>query len=132
MSLVAIAVDDVAEGRIAAIRTAVQLVIGGANDDYVRSGAVMMGLTRLESPGAHYAAADFATAPGGDAVVDVEVDAPTAARAAALAASWTVEIALIYSAALCTGLASLAGVATITDRNAASPGMPGRLFGPFS
>ncbi len=136
MSAVDIATDAAAEGKIAAALVKVQVTFPGASSEYVRQGAVRIGLSQFEGQSNHYEAADFATKGAADSVVSVEVSAEDAARAVALAASLSVDLALIYSAALCTGLAVLDGWKGLSRSRSGGlslpPGNPGRLFGPFS
>jgi hypothetical protein len=56
-----------------------------------------------------FVSGDFADPAAGDDVEAVELLAGDADRAASLASSLSVNITLIYSAALCTGLARLQG-----------------------
>ena len=117
--MIDIAFDVVTSQRIAVALVAVQLTVPAADLDYVRAGAVMVGLNRLYDHNYRFMAADF-TSPGQAAFVEaVTIDSTDLARATSLAAELSVPIANIYSAALCTGAAKLAGEKA-------------RIVGPFS
>jgi hypothetical protein len=132
-----IAVDSVAAARATALVSAVQdsynayeLAKYGSNnppdvdEDYVRMCAVRIGLNRLVG-NAGPTAATFAEQDG-DSVsgVSVEVENGDLARAQAFADLVSVDLVLVLSAALCTGLGAMSSdpaSATLASQPAIGP-----------
>lgn len=113
-----IAINTVTGQRAAAVLPIVQVQYPAADLDYLCAGAVGVGLNRLFSPAFKFVAEDFGTPLEADDTVAVELDDADDARATSLAAELGVDVALVLSAALCTGLAKLVGDTS-------------RLVGPF-
>lgn len=119
MTTVSIDHDTHTGQRVAPVLVLVQQQVPAADADYVRSGAVGVGLNFLLDPVYKFVAADFATPASADDTTSVTLIAGDDARAQSLATALGVNVALIYSAALCTGLARLQGSTA-------------RIAGPFS
>lgn len=119
MTTVSIDHDTTTGQRVAPVLVLVQQQVPAADEDYVRTGAVGVGLNFLLDPVYHFVAADFATPGAADDTASVTLLDGDDARAQSLATALDVNVALIYSAALCTGLARLQG-STV------------RIAGPFS
>lgn len=119
MTTVSIDHDTVTGQRVAPVLVLVQQQVPAADEDYVRMGAVGVGLNFLLDPKFHFVAADFAAPGDADDTASVDLIEGDDARAQGLATALGVNVALIYSAALCTGLARLQGSTA-------------RLTGPFS
>jgi hypothetical protein len=113
-------VDTTADARNATVLPLVQETVPAADEDYVYSGAVRIGLNRLAAPNRDYVAADYvATVGAGVSLVTIAVEDDDVARADVIAAAMGVTRARVVSAAVCTGLAMLAGV-------------DARIVGPFT
>ena len=119
MTIVSIDHDTHTEQRVAPVLVLVQQQVPAADEDYVRAGAVTVGLNFLLDPKYRFTAADFATPGDADDTASVTLNEGDDARAQSLADALSVNVALVYSAALCTGLARLQGSAD-------------RITGPFS
>ena len=119
MTTVSIDHDTVTGQRVAPVLVLVQQQVPAADEDYVRTGAVGVGLNFLLDPVFKFVAADFATPGAADDTASVTLIEGDDARAQSLATALSVNVALIYSAALCTGLARLQGSTS-------------RIVGPFS
>lgn len=113
-----IAINTTTAERMAHVLPLVQEQVPAADADYVYSGAIGVGLNRLEDPTFKFVGDDFDTVTEADSEVDVEVTAADGVRVFALSVALGVDEDLIRSAALCTGMAKLAGD-------------PTRLVGPF-
>ncbi len=109
MTTVNIETTTQAEQRIIAILALVQEQVPAADDDYVRKGAVGVGLNRLLDERFGFVAADFADPAASDDTIAVELIDGDEDRAESLATALSVDVALIYSAALVTGIGKLAG-----------------------
>lgn len=118
MQELTITIDQTTAARAAAILPKVRKRTPRADLEYVYRGAVGVGLNRLCEPSFGFTAADFAAPSTGSSDVLVAVDAADTARATHFANELETDIGAVLSAALCTGLAKLAG-------NGA------RLVGPF-
>ena len=119
MTTVSIDHDTHTGQRVAPVLVLVQQQVPAADEDYVRTGAVGVGLNFLLDPVYHFVAADFATPGAADDTTSVDLIEGDDARAQSLATALSVNVALVYSAALCTGLARLQGSTA-------------RITGPFS
>jgi hypothetical protein len=95
--------------RVAPVLALVQEQVPAADEAYVLKGAVGVGLNFLLDPVYAFVAADFETPGDADDTVSVTLADGDAARAESLATALEVDVGLIYSAALCTGLARLQG-----------------------
>ncbi|MGN6107658.1 MAG: hypothetical protein ACTHU0_21290 [Kofleriaceae bacterium] len=107
--------DATAQGRVAAILTAVQLVVPSAVAADVRHGAVRTGLRRVATTqnGRVLTPSFFTPAAGtGVATTTVNIFNEDYDRATALAAARGTTIEVVLSAALCTGIALQSGVDT--------------------
>lgn len=137
-----IAMDDLAQTRaIAAVEpvqksySAYEFKVYGANDSppvdaaYVRTHAITVGLNRWGRAGVGPHAptiSTFALQDGsGVAAIEVDVLDTDVARAQRRADALSIDVDIVLSAALCTGVAVLAG-----DKRANVPG-PTPAFGPF-
>ena len=119
MTTVSIDHDTTTGQRVAPVLVLVQQQVPAADEAYVLGGAVGVGLNFLLDPVYHFVAADFATPGAADDTASVDLLEGDDARAQSLATALSVNVALVYSAALCTGLARLQGSTA-------------RLTGPFS
>ena len=119
MIIVSIDHDTHTGQRVAPVLVLVQLQHSAADEDYVRAGAVTVGLNFLRDSVYRFTAADVATPGDADDTASVTLNDGDADRAQSLADALSVNVALVYSAALCTGLARLQGSAA-------------RITGPFS
>jgi hypothetical protein len=110
MSAFAILTISTAAAALAASSVAVvQVGYPAADIDYVYTGAVRMGLTRLSSPKRTFTAADYAVLPAALTTVTVSVATDNDATAQAIATALGVSKARVLSKALCTGLTTLNG-----------------------
>lgn len=116
---VSIDIDTHTGQRVAPVLTLVQVQVPAADEAYVLKGALGVGLNFLFDPVYGFVAGDFTTPGAADDAVSVEPIDGDEARAQSLADALEVDVALIYSAALCTGLARLQG-------------SKARLTGPFT
>lgn len=90
----------------------VQEQVPAADLDYLYAGAVGVGLNFLLDDRLAYTAADFDAVEAEDSQITVTLLDGDAARVTSFAAAIGVEEKLVYSAALCVGLARLAGDTT--------------------
>lgn len=111
--------DTVTGQRVAPVLALVQVQVPAADSDYVLTSAIVVGLNFLLDPTYKIVVADFATPGAADDTTAVTLANGDADRAQSLADALSVNVALVYSAALCTGLARLQGSAL-------------RITGPFS
>lgn len=95
--------------RVAPVLALVQEQVPEADEAYVYAGAIGVGLNFLLDPVYGFVHADFASPGAADDTVAVTLAEGDADRAESLADGLGVSVALIYSAALCTGLARLQG-----------------------
>lgn len=102
-------IDTHSGQRVAPILALVQVQIPEADEAYVLKGAVGVGLNFLLDPVYAFTADDFGASGDADDTVSVDLIDGDADRAESLATALGVEVGLIYSAALCTGLARLQG-----------------------
>ena len=114
-----IAIDTHSGQRVSPVLALVQQTVPAADDAYVLTGALGVGLNFLLDPVYQFDAADFANPSAADDTVSVDPIEGDEARAESLATALEVDVSLIYSAALCTGLARLLGSTA-------------RLTGPFA
>lgn len=102
-------IDTHSGQRVAPILALVQVEVPAADEAYVLKGAVGVGLNFLLDSAYHFVAADFETPGDADDTVSVTLIDGDSDRAESLATALGVDVGLIYSAALCTGLARLQG-----------------------
>ena len=108
-------IDTHTADLVAPTLTKIQEQVPAADADYARAGALGVGLNFLLDPVWRIVAADFAAPTAKDATVSVTPLAGDEDRAESLATALSVDVALVYSAALCTGFARLnSSVARIT------------------
>lgn len=102
-------IDTATGQRIAPVLAAVQVQYPAANEAYVLTGAVVVGLNFLLDPTYRIVAEDFSDPVGADDTIAVTLADGDSDRATSLASDLGVSVDLVYSAALCTGLARLQG-----------------------
>lgn len=104
-------IDTTSAGRVAGVLAKVQLTVPAADNAYVYTGAVRVGLNRLASSKRTYTVAQFnPQASVGASAVTIAVEDDDVARADAIAAAKSATRADVVSAAACTGLAMLSGI----------------------
>lgn len=104
-------IDAATAARIAGVLAKVQTEVPDADENYIYTGAVRVGLNRLGSSKRTYTGAQFAPHAGtGVTDVTVAVEDDDVARADAIADARNAERSDVVGAALCTGLAMLSGV----------------------
>lgn len=109
MTTVSIDHDTHTMQRVAPVLALVQLQVPDANEAYVLTGAVCVGLNFLWDARYKFTGPDFASPGVGDDTTSVTPSPEDVSRAELLAIRLGVSEALVYSAALCTGLARLQG-----------------------
>ena len=109
MTTVNINIDTHTGQRVAPVLALVQEQVPAADEDYVRKGAVGVGLNFLLDPVYQFVTSDFDLVAAEDDTIAVELIDGDSDRAQSLADTLGVDVSSIYSAALCTGLARLQG-----------------------
>lgn len=104
-----IAVNTLTIQRAALVLPQVQATVEEATDDYVYAGAIRVGLNRLFDHNFKFKAADFADPGAADDTVECTLADGDEDLAQSLADDLGVNVALVRSAALCTGMAKLVG-----------------------
>ncbi len=104
-------IDAATAARVAGVLAKVQIEVPDADENYIYTGAVRVGLNRLASTKRAYTDAQFAPHAGtGVTDVTVAVEDDDVERADAIAGTRGAERADVVGAALSTGLAMLSGL----------------------